>query len=61
MYNKQDIINCKSLYLKEIAKREKFGRVFVAYRSDMKKTWQVISETLSRNIKKNRTSLKICS
>ena len=36
----------------EIAKREYFGRVFAAYRSDMKKTWQVISETLSRNIKK---------
>ena len=36
----------------EIAKREYFGRVFAAYRSDIKKTWQVISETLSRNIKK---------
>ena len=24
----------------------------MAYRSDMKKTWQVINETLSRNIKK---------
>ena len=36
----------------EIAKTEYFGRVFAAYRSDMKKTWQVISETLSRNKKK---------
>ena len=35
----------------EIAKREYFGRVFVAYRSDMKKTWQIISETLCKNIK----------
>ena len=34
----------------EIAKSEYFGRVFAAYRSDMKKTWQVLSETLSRNI-----------
>ena len=32
----------------EIAKREYFGRGFAAYRSDMKKTWQVISETLSK-------------
>ena len=36
----------------EIAKREYFARVFATYRSDMKKTWQVISETLSKNIKK---------
>ena len=36
----------------EIAKREYFARVFATYRSDKKKTWQVISETLSRNIKK---------
>ena len=33
------------------AKKEDFDRVFVAYKSDMKKTWQVISETLSRNKK----------
>ena len=31
------------------AKKDYFDRVFVAYKSDMKKTWQVISETLSRN------------
>ena len=41
----------------EITKREYFGRFFAAYRSAMKKTWQVISETLSR---KKRTSFKIC-
>ena len=52
---------CEKLVLKEtkIAKREYFGRVFAAYRSDMKKTWQVISETLGRNIKK-LNFLKIC-
>ena len=33
------------------AKKNYFDRVFVAYKSDMKKTWQVISETLSRNKK----------
>ena len=32
-------------------KKDYFDRVFVAYKSDMKKTWQVISETLSRNKK----------
>ena len=42
----------------EIAKREYFARVFATYRSDMKKTWQVISETLSRNIKKNELPSK---
>ena len=31
--------------------KDYFDRVFVAYKSDMKKTWQVISETLSRNKK----------
>ena len=43
----------EKLVLKEIetAKREYFGRVFAAYRSDMKKTWKIISETLSRNKK----------
>ena len=45
---------CEKLVLKEkeTAKREYYGKVFAAYRSDQKKTWQVISETLSRNIKK---------
>ena len=36
----------------EIAKREYFARVFATHRSDIKKTWQVIRETLSRNMKK---------
>ena len=36
----------------EIAKREYFARVFAAYRNDIKKTWQLISKTLSRNIQK---------
>ena len=46
--------------LKEIktAKRKYFGRVFAAYRSDMKKTWKIISETLSRNVKKNELPSK---
>ena len=44
----------EKLVLKEIknAKGEYFNRVFTAYRSDMKKTWQVINETLNRNCKK---------
>ena len=33
------------------AKKDYLDRVFVAYKSEMKKTWQVISETLSRNKK----------
>ena len=37
----------------ERAKKEYFDRVFVAYKCDMKKTWQVISETLNRNKKKH--------
>ena len=44
----------EKLVLQEIenAKGEYFNIVFTAYRSDMKKTWQVINETLSRNSKK---------
>ena len=40
--------------MKEIenAQGEYFITVFTAYSSDMKKTWQVINETLSRNSKK---------
>ena len=40
----------KKIVLKEIenAKGEYFNRVFTAYRSDMKKTWLVTNETLSR-------------
>ena len=33
----------------ERAKRDYFDRVFLAYKCDMKRTWQVISETLNRN------------
>ena len=40
------------------AKKDYFDRVFVAYKSDMKKTWQVISETLSRN-KKSHEMLSV--
>ena len=45
----------EKLVLKEIenAKGEYFNRVFTAYRSDIKKTWQVLNKTLSRNSKKN--------
>ena len=50
----------EKLVLKEIetAKREYFGRVFAAYRSDIRKTWKIISETLSRNVKKSELSSK---
>ena len=41
----------------ERAKKEYFDRVFVAYKCDMKKTWQVISETLNRNKKHEMPSL----
>ena len=37
-------------------KKDYFDRFFVAYKSDMKKTWQVISETLSRNKKSHEMS-----
>ena len=45
---------CEKLVLEEIenARGEYFNRVFTAYKSDMKKTWQAINETLSRNSKK---------
>ena len=51
----------EKLVLKEIetAKREYFGRVFAAYRSDMKKTWKIISETLSV-INLSTYSRKVC-
>ena len=50
----------EKLVLKKIenAIGEYFNRVFTAYRSDMKKTWQVINETLSRNSKKIDMPLK---
>ena len=37
----------------ERAKRDYFDRVFLAYKCDMKRTWQVISETLNRNKRKH--------
>ena len=36
----KDIINAKRLY---------YTRIFNVYRSDMKKTWKTINETLSKN------------
>ena len=33
------------------AKRIYFDKIFIAYRSDMKKTWRTINETLNRNKK----------
>ena len=45
----------KKIVLKGIerAKRDYFDRVFLAYKCDMKRTWQVISETLNRNKSKH--------
>ena len=37
----------------EKAKRDYFDRVFLAYKCDMKRTWQVISETVNRNKSKH--------
>ena len=37
---KKDILNAKKMY---------YNRIFDTYRSDMKKTWKTINETLSRN------------
>ena len=37
----------------ERAKRDYFDRVFLAYKCDMKRTWQVISKTLNRNKRKH--------
>ena len=36
----KDIINAKKLY---------YSRIFNVYRSDMKKTWKTINDTLSKN------------
>ena len=33
------------------AKQQYFDRIFTAYRTDLKKTWRTISETLCRNKK----------
>ena len=37
---KKDIVNAKKRY---------YNRIFDTYKSDMKKTWKTINETLSRN------------
>ena len=37
----------------EKAKRDYFDKVFLAYKCDMKRTWQVISEALNRNKSKH--------
>ena len=37
---KKDIVNAKKMY---------YNRIFDTYRSDMKKTWKTINETLGRN------------
>ena len=51
---KQRFKSCEKDILKQIqmAKSNYFNRIFTAYRTDMKKTWRTINETLSRN-KKN--------
>ena len=50
------ILKTKKIVLKGIerAKRENFDKVFVADKCDMKRTWQVISETLYRNKNKHK-------
>ena len=51
---KLSAISKKKIVLRgiESTKKEYFDRVLVAYICDLKKTWQVISETLNRNKKK---------
>ena len=51
---KQRFKSCEKDILKQIqmAKSNYFNRIFTAYRTDMKKTWRTINETLSRNKKK---------
>ena len=41
----------KKLLKKDIkeAKQRYFDQIFTAYKSDMKKTWKTINETLNRN------------
>ena len=48
----------KKLYQKVLNKQKKYyDRVFVAYKCDIKKTWRVITETLSRNKKTHMPSV----
>ena len=51
---KQRFKNCEIDILThiQIANSNYFNRTFTAYRTDMKKTWRTINETLSRNKKK---------
>ena len=50
---KESFKNCEREILKQIqvAKHDYFNRIFTAYKTDMKKTWRSINETLSRNKK----------
>ena len=41
------------------AKRIYFDKIFIAYRSDMKKTWRTINETLNRNNKKFQCTISV--
>ena len=52
---KFNIKGYKKIVLKGIekAKRDYFDRDFLAYKCDMKRTWQVISETPNRNKRKH--------
>ena len=45
--------NFKGYEKKAPSKRDYFDRVFLTYKCDMKRTWQVISETLNRNKRKH--------
>ena len=50
---KKQFKECEKNVIKLIkeAKQQYFDRIFTAYRTDLKKTWRTISETLSRNKK----------
>ena len=51
---KQRFKSYKKIVKKDIkdAKQRYFDQIFTAYKSDMKKTWKIINETLNRNNKK---------
>ena len=50
---KKQFKECEKNVIKLIkeAKQQYFDRIFTAYRTDLKKTWRTISETLRRNKK----------
>ena len=50
---KESFKNCEREILKQIqvAKHDNFNRIFTAYKTDIKKTWRSINETLRRNKK----------